>query len=309
VRLPRLPLIVAFAAALAAPGAGAGSAVRDQVDLIEADLRDMKQSIADLQATQAQFQQQMLELRTAMALDQPGRRTPADLDARISSVETDLRVLFENQNDAGQRLGMLADKMDALYRQRAQEQAAAAAAAAAAAQAQQPAVGVGTPDPAAAGGMPATPPTMEPAEPIAIEVVAPRPAAPVAAEPLVDPEEMYQAARSDYGRGSYDLALSGFREFLQKFPQSELADNALYWVGECHYAARRLDEAVATFDEVVTRFPDADKAPDAAYKKGLALLDLNRTAEGIMQLQHVRDTYPGTPAARLARTKLQGLGL
>jgi len=303
---PRVPLLLALAVALAAPGALAASAVREQVDLIEVDLRDLKQEVADMKASQAEFQakmeRQMQELRAAMALDQPGRRTPADLDARISSLETDLRVLFENQNDAGQRLGMLNDKMDALYRQRAAEQAAAAAAAAAAAQPM-----AASPDGAIPGAT-ATPPATEPADPLPTESVPSRPPAP-APVTLVDPEEMYQAARSDYGRGSYDLALSGFREFLQRFPESELADNALYWVGECHYAAGRLTDAVSTFDEVVSRFPEADKAPDAAYKKGLALLDLNRTAEGIMQLQHVRDSFPGTPAARLARTKLQGLGL
>ena len=53
----------------------------------------------------------------------------------------------------------------------------------------------------------------------------------------------------------------------------------------------------------------ADKVPDAEYKIGLCLLELNHTADGIIQLQRVRDSYPNTAAARLARQKLQSLGL
>ena len=74
-------------------------------------------------------------------------------------------------------------------------------------------------------------------------------------------------------------------------------------------SAGRLPEALATFEDVAARFPDGDKAPDAAYKRALTLLELNRTAEGIIQLQHVNDTWPTAPAGRLARTKLQSLGL
>ena len=47
----------------------------------------------------------------------------------------------------------------------------------------------------------------------------------------------------------------------------------------------------------------------ASFKLGVSLLELNHTADGIIQLQHTKDAYPGTPAARLARQKLESLGL
>lgn len=312
----RRALAWVLAGALVAPAAfGAGRSTKDQVDDIEADLSRLQQVVLELQETQAAIQKSIADLRAALALDSPDRRSPADLAARLDSVETDLRVLQENQNDAGHRMAVLSDKMDGLYRRQAQMAVAA------------PVVSPPAVDPAA-GAQPAAPPPQVEEEQVGTRPGDAAPAGPAATPaqgnvppaekntadaaadgPLVDPEELYDAARADYGRGSYDLAMSGFQEFLERFPKSELADNALYWIGECHYSAGRLEESIKAFDDVALRFPDADKAPDAGYKKGLALLELNRTAEGIIQLQHVKDTWPSTPAGRLARTKLQALGL
>ena len=117
------------------------------------------------------------------------------------------------------------------------------------------------------------------------------------------------AARADYGRGDYGLAVEGFEEFLRRFPSSELADNAWYWIGESRWAEREHETALAAFDTVLREHPEGDKAADAGLKRGLCLLELNRMADGIIQLQHVKDSYPDTTASRLAREKLESLGL
>jgi len=291
--------------AMAAPAAS--RSVREQVDGIEVDLRDLQQKVVEMQEVQTAIQKSIADLRDALALDSPGRRSPADLAARLDSVETDLRVVQENQNDMRLRVSVLSDKLDGVYRKQAQMAEAQALAA-------QPPVDPLAPPAAATPVIP--PPSVDEEQvgdraPATSTVIRPTPP-PVDVsvdEPLVDPEELYQAARADFGRGSYDLALSGFEEFLQRFPESDLADNAQYWVGECQYSSGHLEQAVAAFERVVTDHPESDKAPDSAYKKGLALLELQRTAEGIIQLQLVKDTWPGTPAGRLARTKLQAMGL
>ena len=298
----------------ASPAPAATRSVREQVDAIELDLRDLQQKVLEMQDVQASIQKSLADLRSALALDSPDRRSPADLAARLDSVETDLRVMQESQNETGHRVSILSDKVDGVYRRQAQM----AEAAALAAQANADTVGIGADS--AEPSEPAMPPAVDQ------EDVRPRPGttserspmgtAPAPSstsaepeEPLVDPEELYQTARADYGRGSYEMALAGFEEFLQRFPESDLADNALYWVGECHYSSGRLDQAIAAFDRVLVEHPQADKAADAGYKKGLALLELNRTAEGIIQLQRVKDRWPDAPAGRLARTKLQAMGL
>lgn len=299
----RLALAFVLAAGLVAGPALAAStpSTKERVDVLEQDLRDALAHVAEMREQMAALDKEVRELRASLGMDQPGQRiSPADLAARISSVETDLRVIFENQNEAGRRLAVLSDKVDAVFRQMSALQASSVAAAATSAPvgaglaspetAEATTEDVGAPDTAPAAGRPLR-------------------AAAVPAGPLVDPEELYQSARADFGRSSYDLAESGFQQFLESFPNSDLADNAMYWVGECRYARAEHERAIEAFDAVLTRWPTADKTPDAAYKKGLGLLELNRTAEGIVQLQKVKDSWPDSPAGRLARGKLQSLGL
>src|SRR5262249_32995389 len=67
--------------------------------------------------------------------------------------------------------------------------------------------------------------------------------------PPGNPEQLFAAAYSDYTRGNYDLSLSEFRQYVEVFPSSELADNAQYYIGEILYAKKKLPEAVAEFEK------------------------------------------------------------
>jgi tol-pal system protein YbgF len=124
-----------------------------------------------------------------------------------------------------------------------------------------------------------------------------------------DPEALYQQAYNDYLRGNYDLAILGFRQYLEAFPGTELADNAAYWVGECYFSQRKFQAAVREFDDVLSRYPRSDKLPSAILKKGYALLELGDRAKGVVQLQHVVREYPASDEANLARQRLKSLGV
>ncbi len=79
--------------------------------------------------------------------------------------------------------------------------------------------------------------------------------------------------------------------------------------GETYLARHQYQEAIASFDAVI-RDPAAGGLAAAAYlQKGFALLELNRTADAVVHLQHVAAAYPGTEEARLARERLQALGV
>ncbi|MEO8032875.1 MAG: tol-pal system protein YbgF [Acidobacteriota bacterium] len=124
-----------------------------------------------------------------------------------------------------------------------------------------------------------------------------------------DPLQTYQPAYRDYQRGHYDLAISGFREFLSRNPSSDLADNALYWIGESLFSQKKYREAIAEFDSVVARYPKSDKVSGALLKKGYAYIDLGEKSQGIVQLQYVVHEHPNTQEASLARQKLKQLGV
>lgn len=125
----------------------------------------------------------------------------------------------------------------------------------------------------------------------------------------VDPEELYQNAYADYSKGNYQLAVLGFREYVRRFPDSELADNAQYWVGESYFSSGDYEKAIRAFDELVSRFPNGDRLPTAYLKKGLSYLEENRTPRGVLDLQYLVRNFPTTDEARQAREQLRRLGL
>jgi tol-pal system protein YbgF len=133
------------------------------------------------------------------------------------------------------------------------------------------------------------------------------PAAPTV--PAGNPMETYNAALRDYQRGNYDLAIEGFREFLETSPQSELADNAAYWIGESLFSQKKYRDAIQQFDSVVNSYPRSDKVPGALLKKGFAYISVGERAQGVVQLQYVLHEHPRSQEAALARQRLKQLGI
>lgn len=124
-----------------------------------------------------------------------------------------------------------------------------------------------------------------------------------------DPSTLYTRSYTDFQRGNYDLAILGFRRYVESFPDTEQTDNATYWIGESYYRQQRFQQAANQFDEVITRFPGSDRVPSALLKKGYAYLELGKRSQGVLQLQHVIREYPGSDEAKLARQRLDSLGI
>ncbi len=134
-------------------------------------------------------------------------------------------------------------------------------------------------------------------------------------------EESYQAAYLDFSRGRYELALSGFRDFLRRYPDSPLADSAQYGIGESYYsvataattqgqtdrATRALEQAVQEFRKVIVIYPRGSKVPSALYKEALSLTELKQTALARARLQYLVDHFPQSEEAPLAKERLAAL--
>jgi tol-pal system protein YbgF len=118
---------------------------------------------------------------------------------------------------------------------------------------------------------------------------------------------LFAAAYGDYARGNYDLALSEFRQYVETYPGSELADNAQYWIGEILFAQKKLTEAVAEFEKVRAINPNGDKTATALYKRGMILLEMGRRDEAVVQLLGVFKDYSKTKEGELAYQKLMDI--
>ncbi len=143
-----------------------------------------------------------------------------------------------------------------------------------------------------------------------VEPVVPREPAPVANRNRAKVTADYQAAYALLSpqQKRYAEAAKAFEAFLQKYPGDELAPNAQYWLGEAHYVSQNNAAAQQAFEVVVDRYPASNKAPGALFKIGRLQQAGGNTAAARSSYQRVLNDYPDSPAAGLARQRLDQLG-
>jgi tol-pal system protein YbgF len=119
-----------------------------------------------------------------------------------------------------------------------------------------------------------------------------------------DPNQVYDQATQDLTQGRYALALQGFRDFLRAHPESDLADNARYGVGESFFALARFDSAAGEYQQVAKDFPSGDRVPAALYKLGLSQEKLGKPNDAKKTFEDLVKRYPDSGEAQLARERL-----
>ena len=105
----------------------------------------------------------------------------------------------------------------------------------------------------------------------------------------------------------YADAAEGFQTFLARYPESEYADNAQYWLGESYYVTRNYDVSLEAFDDLLEKYPDSSKKPDALLKIGYAHYELKQWDQARAALEQVKEQYPDTTLARLADNRLRSM--
>jgi tol-pal system protein YbgF len=159
---------------------------------------------------------------------------------------------------------------------------------------------------------------VEPAAPRAAEPAAPFAASqpPAAAATPVPPatgaaaeKQAYDEAFAALRDGRYAESARRFQAFLAEHPQGELADNALYWLGESYYVTQNYRIALDTFNDLLARFPDSAKAPDALLKVGYCHYELKEWPQAEQVLNEVVRLYPEQTVGKLAQGRLRALRL
>ena len=123
----------------------------------------------------------------------------------------------------------------------------------------------------------------------------------------LSPSEAYGLAYNDYLKGNYDLALMGFKNFLEQFETTSLAPNAQYWIGESYYGKKDYLKAIEAFQKVIADYPGSNKAPGAILKSGYAYIELSDKDRAKANLKKVIENHPFSNEAELAKKRLAEL--
>ena len=117
--------------------------------------------------------------------------------------------------------------------------------------------------------------------------------------------EDYRQAIMQFGRGRHADARRGFEGVYEADPSGDLADNALFWIGETYFAAKDYTNAVRYYTRVVNDYSTQNKAPDALFKMAMAQERTGDLALARRTLQQVIERYPYSSTASTAKGELE----
>ncbi len=123
----------------------------------------------------------------------------------------------------------------------------------------------------------------------------------------VDCSQLYDDSFILVRKGEYESARAGFMDYLQYCKNSDMADNAQYWIAESYYSRQEFAKAATEFTSLTEKYTDSEKRPTALYKLGRCSEELGNKAQAKQYYNAVVNGYPSTIEARLAKDELTEL--
>ncbi|BFU90681.1 MAG: Tol-pal system protein YbgF [Nitrospira sp.] len=117
----------------------------------------------------------------------------------------------------------------------------------------------------------------------------------------------YERVLGQFRDGDLEGARQGFTGFLDDYPNSNLAPNARFWLGESYFGKKEFQRAIDAYDKVEIDYPGSEKIPAAILKKGYAYLALKDRKRASSAFKQVVTLYPKTTEAGKASDKLAQL--
>ena len=119
------------------------------------------------------------------------------------------------------------------------------------------------------------------------------------------PSEAYNNAYNDFLVGRYELAEMGFKSFLKKYPEHDLAVHAQYYIGECLYSRNNWADAYEEYKKVEETYKNSEFIPSARLKMALCLELLGKKNETVIVLKSILQDFPKSAEAFTAKEKLK----
>jgi tol-pal system protein YbgF len=117
-------------------------------------------------------------------------------------------------------------------------------------------------------------------------------------------EKSYVEGYALFNSGDYPGAEKAFQDFLSRSPESDLADDAQYWIGECFFSQKDHRRAILEFRKVIDQYPFGNRVPHAFLKIGLSYLALGDRERAAENLETVVQAFPKSDVATVARAAL-----
>lgn len=117
-------------------------------------------------------------------------------------------------------------------------------------------------------------------------------------------DQLYNETLGTFQEGNYWDAVDGFKSFIKKYPKSDLADNAQFWIGESYMSLKKYKQAILAYQEVIKKYPKGNKVPNAMLRQALAFYEIKDKISARLLFKKIIKKYPNSSEAKIAKTKL-----
>lgn len=285
-------------ALLAWPAAGRAQN-REHLQLT-ADLRMLQEQVSRLQLTTNQLAEQITATNKRLDdLSDANVKQFANQKVALDQALTTLNTLREKMQESDVRASQLTQEVTTI-RDNLRALANQINALVGLLQPAQANAAPSTPD---AGGTASAPPASAATPPSG---TASDPLRPVSLQPSAS--EIYARATNDYmSANRLDLAIEGFREVIQKYPDAPEAAMAQFQIGEALYQQGKFREAIPEYQKLIATYKSSPRLAEAYYAQGVCYQALNQTANARNMFETVKRLFPGSMQAMMADQKLQNL--
>ena len=125
-----------------------------------------------------------------------------------------------------------------------------------------------------------------------------------AADPAAESRE-YEAALNLFKANKIKEAASAFDAFTKAHPESTLAPNAQYWLGNAHYALRDCKKAIDAHKIVTSKWPQHPKAPDSLINIATCQQEQGDAKGARSTYESIVSKYPDSSAAATAKQRIK----
>jgi tol-pal system protein YbgF len=126
-------------------------------------------------------------------------------------------------------------------------------------------------------------------------------------EPVSGEVALYDKSLALFREDRFEDAMDGFSDFLKRYPDSDRADNAQFWIGECYMALKQYEKAILAYQEVIKKYPKGNKVPNALLRQAAAFEEIKDKTSSRLLLKKLIKNHPDSSEAEIARKKLAAL--
>ena len=121
------------------------------------------------------------------------------------------------------------------------------------------------------------------------------------------PSDVFNEAKNHLTKQSYDLAVTGFKLYIEKYPDGENIQQAYIYLGDAYAALGQARPAAIAYATVLQKFPESKIIPTARLKYARSIIPLDKTEEAKRYFNSVVQDFGSSPEARLAKEELAKL--